>query len=70
MFKIDKNIPVPPSGGGRKPIYPFGKMKVGDSISVPKKKFHRARHNAYMFARKNKRKFVARTSELRIWRTK
>lgn len=70
MIKIDKNVPVPANGCGRKSIYPFREMKVGDSISVPKEKFHSARCNAYFFARRNKRKFVARASELRIWRVK
>lgn len=36
MFKIEKNVPVPPKrGGGREPCYPFADMDIGDSFSVP-----------------------------------
>ncbi len=37
-YRIDKLIPIPKkrkSGIGRTPIYPFGRMKVGDSFFVP-----------------------------------
>ena len=33
-IKIEKGIPVPPQTSGRKRIYPFHEMEVGDSFSV------------------------------------
>jgi len=37
-FPIEKGLPVPPKcagrGGGRKAIYPFREMEVGDSFEV------------------------------------
>lgn len=36
-FKIDKNIPVPAANSGRKRVYPWTDMEVGDSFFVPDK---------------------------------
>ena len=40
MFEIEKGVPVPAGkrGGGRKAIYPFDTMSVGDSFAVPRDK--------------------------------
>jgi len=39
MFKIEKGIPLPeaPTRGGRRSIYPFGDLEIGDSFFVPNK---------------------------------
>lgn len=34
-IKIDKGVPVPSRGGGRRPKYPWARMEVGDSIFEP-----------------------------------
>lgn len=31
-YKIEKNIPIPEHGSGRRLKHPFSEMKVGDSI--------------------------------------
>jgi hypothetical protein len=35
MFTVEKNIPIPESANGRKNLYPFSSMDVGDSFAVP-----------------------------------
>ena len=46
MFKIDKNIPLPPHkrAGGKTPKgkYPFRKMQIGDSFLYPEPENNRA----------------------------
>ena len=34
MFEIEKNVPIPENKNGRKPMYPWRKMKEGDSFFV------------------------------------
>jgi hypothetical protein len=34
MYEIEKGIEMPRGGKGRKPIYPFRKMNVGESFFV------------------------------------
>lgn len=38
MFQIEKNIPAPLGSGeaGRKSLYPFAFMEVGDSFAAPR----------------------------------
>jgi len=37
-IKIDKGLPIPPgSGRGKRSIYPFRQMEIGDSIFIPNK---------------------------------
>ena len=33
-YKIDKNIPIPKYGRGKRPKYPFENMEVGDSFEA------------------------------------
>lgn len=36
MFRIDKDVPIPPSRFGEKtPTYPFKDMDIGDSFFIP-----------------------------------
>jgi len=34
MIRIDKDIPIPQGGRGNR-VYPWAKLKVGDSFAVP-----------------------------------
>lgn len=34
MIKIDKKVPIPTKRSGRKSIYPFSDMKIGDSFEI------------------------------------
>ncbi len=51
-MKIDKNIPIP-SITGRYMDWPFGEMKIGDSIEVDKESCLRARTAASYFSKRN-----------------
>ena len=69
MIEIDKGIPIPPKmgGSGKKPIFPWRDMEVGDSFFVAGKK--RFSGTATMGQRIGG-KFVQRLVEggCRIWR--
>lgn len=72
MVKIDKNIPLPSFSRGRKRIYPFKEMKVGDSfLGNPGRQSLYASAIQATFLYKPK-KFVARKVKegFRIWRIK
>lgn len=76
-IQIDKGIPLAPSqpgkGGGRKTIYPWRQMEVGDSFFVPDRTIRSFSGSA---AQHRPRRFSMRTvvengvSGIRIWRVK
>lgn len=77
-IKIDKGIPIP---GRRGSIYPFDKMKVGDSFFIKLKPRQTKRQlqvmlagkaNYYAKCSKNKAKFRTYRDDrgVRIWRVK
>lgn len=71
-IKIDKTIPIPSDvGAGRKAIYPFELMEVGDSFLVPAELRETAKSSAYSWASRKGVKFAVRTSRdgVRVWRT-
>lgn len=75
-YKIEKRIPFPTdiaTGRGRKSIWPFTPMEIGDSIlETDSEKRKRASKAAYNHARNHNRKYAARIlpEGLRIWRVK
>jgi len=79
-MNIDKNIQMPPleldeSNGrisGKRRIYPFAEMEIGDSILInDKDRYKKARSAARSFSDRNGIKLEYRVSEegMRIWRT-
>lgn len=66
-FRIEKGVPLPGHTRGSK--YPFSRMEVGDSFTVPTsmRKVVMVAHN---YGHKNGKKFATRTigEVLRIWR--
>lgn len=52
--------------------YPFGQMKVGDSILVPGQGGTTGAGAAYAYGRRHKKKFTCRSEKggVRIWRVK
>ena len=70
-IKIEKSIPLPSRGRGRKPIYPFGDMDVGDSFAVSGLE-NRVTSAASWFGKRHGKKFTLRTNsetgETRVWR--
>jgi hypothetical protein len=69
MLPIEKNVPLPPP----RLRYPFDKMVVGDSISVPDNEFRYARTCAINYGVRKGMKFITRTQSDktgRIWRIK
>lgn len=69
MIEIEKDIPIPIGGGGRK--YPTLNLDIGDSFIVAASDAASARQSAYHATRSTGRKFVTRTVAhgVRIWRT-
>jgi hypothetical protein len=75
---IENNIPIPPKGRGRKRIYPFEKMSIGDSFYVPAKKANAVRYCAHFYRSRNKDFHFTTRSEkgadggygVRVWRIK
>ena len=83
MFKIEKNIPLPPrAGDGAPPKYPFLEMEVGDSFVIPADdpafrtrqgggRVHPAQ-NCFAYYAKRGLKFASRSQpdgSMRVWRT-
>lgn len=75
-MNIDKGFPVPElgdrkGGRGRPAVYPFHKMAVGDSFSVPLESRNKATGAASLYAKTNGGKFSSKTmgdKTVRIWR--
>lgn len=77
MYKIEKNVPIPEKANvvGRKSLYNFGGMEVGESFFVKGKKYAHIYSVAHSFSKRNKDsawKFFVNEEEsgTRIWRTK
>lgn len=70
MIKIDKNIPSPPSGRGRKCKYPWVDMKIGDSFFIEGVKGRDFAATAYAAGKRLDMKFSVRTVEggSRCWK--
>lgn len=74
MLEIQKHIPIPDARSAPK-AYPFQKMDIGDSFSVPLSARKNARVAASVDAQRNGRKYVTRTLVedgkyiCRLWRT-
>lgn len=71
-IKIERGIPIPLRNSERESVYPFAKMKIGDSFKVARDKAQSVRASANSFGIKHKRKFVVRKIErgYRCWRVK
>jgi len=71
MYRIQKNIPIPAKkSAGRKQVYPFEKMEVGDSFAIPLSKAKSAAAIMVKYAKRTGMKFTKRLldKEVRIWR--
>ncbi len=67
-YEIEKNVSMPERG---KHIYPFAKMKVGDSINIiGEKQYRNARAAASAFGKYHGKKFATRRTSngCRLWR--
>lgn len=71
MFKIEKNIPPPPSKN-KTDSYNFSDMAVGDSIFIPEASYdsNRAFWAAQKYFLRNKKKITSKKENggIRIWR--
>lgn len=74
MIKIQKGIPVAPNRRGRKPLYPFSDMRVGDSFEVTTDDRTSVGNSARQWCERegNGWKFTtsANGKKVRIWRIK
>lgn len=73
-YKIDKGVPIPKQETrGRRPIYPFGKLEVGDSFAVDIELRERIQAYAAQYKRYHGGgwDYVTRSNETetRVWRT-
>lgn len=80
-IKIERNIALPPKRGNHGVCYPFDKMEIGDSFSVPTPKHRKVQSFAstlsscarsWANAHGKKVKFTCRIQDnnVRIWRIK
>lgn len=77
MYKIERGYPIPEAasrqGLGRRPLYPFADMAVGESISVPLPEKSRAADAAKHWAHRHPgwRFFCGADLKggVRLWRT-
>ncbi len=72
-FKIESGVPMPTRTGGRRCVYPLGKMSVGDSFLLSKDDLDRVRTAVSYYGKRNHKKFSIRkvdpvTKEYRCWR--
>jgi hypothetical protein len=72
-FKIEKNIPLSPSGSGRATLYPFAALDVGDSFLVPnadRRTQQKLSTCGQYHARRRGLKFATRSVDggVRVWR--
>lgn len=78
MIPIQKNIPVPPAAVGRKRLYPFQEMEVGDSFfqqgDNPELLRSRVAGSASVYGKASGKKFISRIVQedsvpgIRVWR--
>ena len=70
-IKVQKGIPVP-EGDGRPRVYPFDRMKVGDSfvLSAEESKLESRRQSVLNSARRQGVKITTRieSGKVRVWR--
>ena len=74
MIKIESGIPVPAGtnrSGGRKAVYPFADLKVGESFFVAGKSVKTMSQTANKAAKRIGVELITRTVEggVRVWRT-
>lgn len=71
-YEVESGIPIPSRPvGAQSKRYPFGKMEVGDSFSIPIGSRQRLSSAASWFGRRNQKRFsVLKLSdtEARCWR--
>jgi hypothetical protein len=75
LYQIESNVPLVHIRKPKREIYPFSKLKVGDSFFVPAKDTRtipRVRVAACTWAKENNRKLASRAVDggVRIWRVK
>lgn len=74
-YKIEKSIPYPNNKIGTLDLYPFSKMKVGDSFKIEVKKKSSVSNSSKNWAKRRGLKWVFSVktiskTEARIWRIK
>lgn len=72
QYKIKKGIPIPPRNTGRKSMYPFAEMRIGDSFAVMANKARSVSAASQHFGKLHKQKFICRRIDggYRCWRVK
>jgi len=74
-IKIEKGIKIQKFQVGRKRVYPFHEMEVGDSFLIPKNRVASVRHCAFHFGKQTGNKSFKisvrgiEKAQSRVWRT-
>lgn len=73
MYRIDKNVPIPPNVGRacRPSKYPFSRMEIGHSFPVDEAEHERVKNASKQYERKHSQKFAMGwddDGQLRCWR--
>lgn len=69
-IQIERGIPVPSHNKGRRGLYPFRDMQVGDSFVVDQRRKASAQRAASFYGKSHGQVFTARSvpDGVRIWR--
>lgn len=69
-ISVDKDIPMPKQRA-RETKYPYDKLDIGDSFTVPDLSVQVVCNMNYRYGKKLSRKFVARSADnvVRVWRS-
>lgn len=74
MLKIEKDVPIPTGRSGRRPLYPFAEMEVGDSFFIETTSTEESRKRQMRlsdaWSRHHPKKFTSSAVDggVRVWR--
>lgn len=69
MFEIEKNVPMPEPK--TRAVWPWARMEVGDSVSIPDGMTKFAKNSLNSYSAYSKKRFARRTEDcgvMRVWR--
>ena len=67
-YKIEKNVPLPKANIGRKIIFRFSEMQIGDSFVCPRNKLSGLSSNAKRVGVKIAYRTLEDVVTIRVWR--
>ena len=67
-YQVEKGVPLPENMKGRKSIYPFADMEIGDSFAFEPDRYNTVRRAATYWGGDHGVKFSVSTVHNRCWR--